>query len=615
MRHLLHTALLAALTFPPQGYAAHQKTSEWLNDYNANGHLNLPSNYNAPTIFTHSNWYYYQMNAHVRLDCTVGTKTPHADIPFCNTLMTRTHCAQYRFSNPSHPRTFTGTEDECIIDTVRKGNSKVVVGSWTTFEAVANGPWTTSPDAALKKAPWGDVVGMPFPNAAMDPTPGWLGQSYVQNDTSCLESTVNGCRKDMVCRMTWLWADAKGGYANRDGVPKDMYSLGHCTAGGHLSRDTYQATSQLYTVGPMANSGSSDEYDFYNSDSPAFRWASGGDESCGAQNQDAEFCRMCALTTCPETRTAEAASDAIAAKVTCKAGYAQAFKVQPWMAADTIIPGNTEGACSRACPMNTWMTCPSDTDTCAYNPQRADESFQAWHHRVILTAGDIITIPHHIDPDTGDHVYWQKDLTECFPCKNASGYRHYGKLAGDYDIDTDSADYYCPGGSKPPIKCKDTDTPHARADMKPGSQAACQCQGGYYSSVAGQYKKTDPGKLNCIPCEAGYFCRFRAEAAAGPGCPAGQQRCQCPDSQFSKPGATECTPCNTEACAADDQARTACLRAYPESQTEDSTCIACAMCMQLAGTVSGAINEYAVPCYNMVNLSAVANANIPTGTR
>lgn len=574
--------------------------------------LALSDNAPNPTFTKHSEWMKYytdkdQLNkpkfgprnhitvdpldiAHLRLDCDpdpLQTEDLYVPKPYpmCDTLLQRVHAAVYDIRRP----TDWGGDDHYYWVWTNKNTR------WASFYP--------SSDPYLKRTAFGDSHGLEFPED-MEYVDVW---HRLRNETSCTNQD-DSCRTEKKCKMSWKWlypyvipekvapGYTWGGSLN---VPVHGYEFGkvrvvlkEVTAG--------KMTNKLYIgVAPAVND--------YSYEVPA-QWGMASRGGFGGFDDiPFEWCRICAHTSCETTATTRT-SELIAQPERCKAGKAQFRRAKAWEKSTSSTK-----FCTMDCPPGSWMTCSTgDVDSCEYPPWLTNEDYQKWAKRVMaLKYG--ITIPKIKNSYTLLPTYYQppNDLTQCFPCYLAANQNHYDRSVGAVTLDAngqpDYSDYYCPGGSKPPYSCLlDELTGNkvkAGADMKvngPGPQA-CQCLAGYYSHKydgKAQYKSQISGDLDCRPCPAGAFCRFRAENTTteyGSACPMYQQKCPCPEGHWCKATVGESIgvpePCDTGACTGDTPARTACVSGY---QNKPSSCIACFRCQQIGGT--------GPPCLNMVNM-------------
>ena len=569
-----------------------ESQKKWLEYYKKKGWLTQPSSGGSDKYTTVP----LDM-AHLRLDCDADMQPEDYAVPkpypMCDTLLQKVHAARF--------------------DQVQKSGGAYEENRLVWTDATTR--WTAyylSSDPYLQLSSFGDSHGLEFP-LDMETVDLWY---RLHNDTTCTVQS-DSCRRERNCKMSWKWLYpgvtpktlAPGhSWGESLSVPPHGYEF------GKLQQVTRTQVTGRVTI--VINAGVAPALD--NSDfgiAPQWGMASRGSFG-GFDNVPFEWCRICAHTSC-ETTITKQTSELVAQPVRCKAGNAQAWRPRPW-----YKPSGATGICGSECPAGSWMTCSTgDVDSCEYPPWLEKEDYQKWAIRVMLLKYGI-TVPKQKDPKTGLPTYYHPpgDLTQCFPCYLAANQNHYDRSVGaitrDAEGQPDYGDYYCPGGNKPPYSCTLDESNgmkvKAGADMKapaPGPQA-CQCLAGYYSfKYEGKvnsdgtpaYKSKNPGDLDCRPCPAGSFCRFRAENTTteyGSDCPKNQQRCPCPRGHWCRATLGESIgvpePCDTSACMGDTPARTECTEGY---QDKPSYCIPCYRCKQMGG------DGWVAPCLNMIDMS------------
>jgi hypothetical protein len=538
----------------------YKSQAAWLDYYTQNKQLTIPDSQRfGSTSYKPSSTDVYQhlSSSHLRLDCNpspldlgkipTNKDWPVTDFPMCDTLLKRVHSALHADQTGHYLHRYVDGDTE-----------------W--------GPVGTTPK--MSATSFGDAYGLDYPDVME--LPKFFGSLH--NDTHCT-SQEDSCRQTLRCQMSWVYSAQDWLFGT---VPKARLMYGNA----------------LPPRGSIDGSGSM-----------ASRGTFGGFEDLPL-----EYCQICAHTACPTEPQSDTATPAL-----CPAGFSQKKKAQAWM---KISKKND--ICPYACPAGSWMTCPdsSDIDRCVYPPQQ-DPKIQTekqWLYKVISLANGI-TIPTRINNITFLPTP-VTDITNCFPCSLAGEYGHYGEVAqGGVHRDANGkpnyADFYCPGANHPPVKCKkglEGNIVYAGSDMRGANpQTSCQCLAGYYSAKLDKstlplneyvsYKAASGAALDCLPCPAGSYCRFRAELPA-PGyigntsCPIGQQKCDCPLNFYCPgpltdggPGSSEPIPCNAMGCTDKAPALTQCSTGF---QTKAPRCVPCNSCEQMGGTAG--------PCQNMVHL-------------
>lgn len=169
-------------------------------------------------------------------------------------------------------------------------------------------------------------------------------------------------------------------------------------------------------------------------------------------------------------------------------------------------------------------------------------------------------------------------IKQCFPCKFASGYLHYGRFLESPTalLTKGFLNFECPGRGRPPVPCGPNMV--SRVDPATNRSGVCDC-------ADGNFRQRGSGA--CAACPAGFACKWSGGTPPSP--------VQCPTDTYSTGGASECKPCtkNYAQCGR-SQALTRCSRdsgGTGEWQRADAQCVDCNLCKQL--------NPDGVPCYRV----------------